>query len=387
MTYPLPQELVDQVIDFVAGDAWMPKFTLYSCALVCRFWLPRSRAHLFERCPRRLLWDNIPGFLNLLQSPHCTFRPHIRTIPFSSWAPHDHSFNEILFSADWRCLENVRALEIHIFVSREEEVVDPFCAEFFTTFPRVFKAFPAVASLELSCCIRNDQCLPLLDWISCFPALRELYIRDMPGIMPYPHPTASAMVPQGLRSLRLIAQSLGPVLPWLCTGGRMPNVDPITLKLHKLQSDHVEIVRAALKQLGRTVHHLEFSLDWQSQNTGVDPLTLFDLSLHPELKVLAILDPSFGYSKHFGPEQVLPLLTTLVAPNLERLRLDLNREMYQPADWMSIEALLCPARFPCLRSVMFASIYETEHEHRQVWAALPLLDARGWLELGPRDLE
>ncbi|KAJ6466893.1 hypothetical protein C8R45DRAFT_1106317 [Mycena sanguinolenta] len=239
MTSALSQNLWTRLLMLWPGDpdAWRPDLTLCSCALVCRSWLPRSRSHLF---PTRLLPGNILIFLDLLRSPHCTFRSHIRTLAFGTWAPHDHSFNEILLGPDLRCLENVRAFEIHIFISREDEIVDLFSAEFFPTFAAVFTAFPAITSLRLSSCIRNDLSLPLLDWISCFPALRELYIRDMPGITPYPPLTASAMVPQGSRSLRLIAQSPGPILAWLCAGGRMDH--QITLKLHKLQSDHVEIV-------------------------------------------------------------------------------------------------------------------------------------------------
>ncbi|KAF7377644.1 hypothetical protein MSAN_00187200 [Mycena sanguinolenta] len=166
----------------------------------------------------------------------------------------------MLLSSGLRCLENVRALEIHIFVDREEQVVDPFCPEFSTAFPAVFTAFPAVTSLELSACIRNDQFLPLFDWISCFPALQELYIRDMYGISPCPPPISSAMAqglilfllpvrcPQGLRRLRLIAHSPGPIFVWF--------------ELHKPQSDHTKMVHASLQRLGHVIHHREFSLDW-----------------------------------------------------------------------------------------------------------------------------
>lgn len=47
---PLPQELIELIIDFAHDD---PR-TLRSCALVCRAWLPSSRYHLFSSIIVRL---------------------------------------------------------------------------------------------------------------------------------------------------------------------------------------------------------------------------------------------------------------------------------------------------------------------------------------------
>lgn len=44
MSWPLPQELTDYIVDYLADD----KRALRTCALICRAFVRRSRAHIFE---------------------------------------------------------------------------------------------------------------------------------------------------------------------------------------------------------------------------------------------------------------------------------------------------------------------------------------------------
>ncbi|KAF7377663.1 F-box domain-containing protein [Mycena sanguinolenta] len=375
MAFSLPQELIDMIIDFVAGDIWAQWFTLQTCALVCRSWVSRSRSHFFERCPR-LESDNARGFRDLLQSPYCTFLSHVRTIRLNSWEPQDRNFDEILVAADLRRLENLCALELHVYVSEDAEALDSFRADFLT-------AFPAVTRLQLSAYIRNNQSLPLTGLISCFPALRELHVCDMPGAGPY-WSLSSAPPPRGLRSLKLAGQSSGPILAWLQATSHLPAVDSVSL--YKLRNSHIPIVRAALQQIGRALRHLDVSLDLEFQisaapSTVDSTLTLLDWSLHPDLRTLAIHDSSWGSTGDFGPAQALSLIRTLATPKLECLELELNQALYQPPDWAALDALLCSAeRFPCLRTVVFARNFLREHEVLR--GALPMLAASELLRRG-----
>ncbi|KAJ6466987.1 hypothetical protein C8R45DRAFT_482452 [Mycena sanguinolenta] len=380
--FPLPQELVDLIIDFVVRLEGIREIrrTLPVCALVCRAWLPRSRLHFFQRClPKLRPWD-IFIFQDLLQSPYSTFRSHMRRISFSSVEPHDRSLDEILLHANLHCLENLRTLEIDLYTPSQTTIVDSFCA-------KSCMAFPTVTSLELSSYIG----LPLIDLICCFPALQELCIHEMRGIVPY-STSNDCMPPQGLRCLKLVAQSLGPILAWLHTSEHLPIVDSLTL--HGLRRDYVKIVRAALQRLGSAIHHLEIRLDVDFQKTGgayqsclfdpsssthkVNTLALFDLSLHPELKFLSIRDSSYGFSDAFSPKDVLPLIKMLAAPKLEQLELELNQRRYQASDWIAMDRLLRLARFPRLQTVVLAPNYLCDHEHLR--AVLPSLDASGMLK-------
>ncbi|KAF7377717.1 hypothetical protein MSAN_00194700 [Mycena sanguinolenta] len=272
----------------------------------------------------------------------------MRRISFISVEPHDRSLDEILLDANLHCLDNLRAIDMK-FYTTEPDIVDSFRA-------KSCISFPTVTTLELSSSIS----LSLIDLISCFPALQEVHIHEMHAIVPF-STSNDCMPPQGLRCLKLVALSVGPILAWLHGTTYLPNVDSLTL--HGLRSDHIGIVRAALQGLGSALHHLEIRLDVDFQKTGVNTLALFDLSLHPELEFLSIRDSSFGFS---------------AAPRLEWLELELSQRKYQASDWIAMDKLLRLARFPRLRTVVLAPSYLCDHE--QLRAVLPLLDASGVLQ-------
>lgn len=72
------------VLDFLHDDT----STLYASSLVARDWLFATRYHTFSRvilsetpqCRRRLPKDNVHSFLELVNSPHCTFLSAIQCV-------------------------------------------------------------------------------------------------------------------------------------------------------------------------------------------------------------------------------------------------------------------------------------------------------------------
>jgi hypothetical protein len=58
----VPIELIDEMISYIPNDI----FTLRSCSLVCKAWIPLSRQHLFKWI--NLDHHNIAAFVSLLQS-------------------------------------------------------------------------------------------------------------------------------------------------------------------------------------------------------------------------------------------------------------------------------------------------------------------------------
>ncbi|KAJ7318096.1 hypothetical protein DFH08DRAFT_789912 [Mycena albidolilacea] len=109
MTATLPQELIDAILDHLAGD---PP-SLKACSLVSCAWVPCTRLHLFKTCtlnPR-----TVSDFSGLLRSPHCTFRLHIRSIHLPRDIPTStlhNKFDDPAFAVDLRGLTGVRALEL-----------------------------------------------------------------------------------------------------------------------------------------------------------------------------------------------------------------------------------------------------------------------------------
>ncbi|KAJ7799735.1 hypothetical protein B0H14DRAFT_1702172 [Mycena olivaceomarginata] len=357
MTVELPQELIDLVIDLIAVDSWL---SLSACSLVCRSWVSRTRSHLFQRC-KTLMTHNILYFLDLQQSPFCTFLTHVRIVRFS--IRRLFPVDAIATAAGQVRLTDVRTLEMRVQYSGCPEGVYSFLAS----------AFPDITNLHLSSDTRVP--LPLMDFISCFPALRELRIKDCDRDSDSPYTPFDAIPPPGLRSLDLAGNAPGPILAWLHAAGHLPNVDSV--RLHQLRSDHIPVARTALPQIGRALRTLDLSLDLPFD---MPTLSWLDLSPHPGLRSLAIRCLSGDYHD-FGANQVLPLLSTLAAPNLERLEMDFNRRLFQPADWTTLDVLLCPARFPCLQHVMAVLPYGPYREDNADFLAeaLPMLEATGVL--------
>jgi len=209
--------------------------------------------------------------------------------------------------------------------------------------------------------------------ICLFPALLELHIRQLFSSLV--NPPVTAVPPRGLHRLVLSSKSVSPILAWLHAFNHLPNVDSVKLPL--LRPHHVLDVRAALQQLGGALRHFDIAVQW-SPMAAVDAPTVFDFSLHPNLKTLVIRDRSWG---GFDRNQLHLWMSTLAAPALERLVLTLDLTLYdRHCNWAALDAFLCSARFPALRNVVFKCGNHAGHSsdnHEFLHEMLPLLEASG----------
>ncbi|KAF7369042.1 hypothetical protein MVEN_00231000 [Mycena venus] len=340
-----PQELIDEILDYFSHDY----YTLRSCSLVSRAWASRSRSWVFQSC--LLHSKNILPFHDLLRSPY-SFLPHIRSIKaHRKYAPRKGgAFDQI--AEDLR-LVDVRNLTLGLYVT-PKATLDGAETFFRTGF---ITAFPHVTHLVLNFKLGMGypHLTPLvIDMLCMFPALEVLDIKEM--IATFPNEPASAVPPSGLHSLKLCDKSVRPILAWLHAVGHLPKVDSLTLPLVRVED--VPTVRMALQQLGPALHHLDIMVTWSERYDGmydftVDPSTIFDFSLHRNLKTLAI---HYANSYHdFYPNQMIQLLTKLESPALERLAL---KTYHLPDDtfnqWTALDRFLSPDRFPRLRNVVFS---------------------------------
>ncbi|KAF7369104.1 hypothetical protein MVEN_00237600 [Mycena venus] len=91
------------------------------------------------------------------------------------------------------------------------------------------------------------------------------------------------------------------------------------------------------------VHHLDITLSW-SWKTFANPATVYDLSLHPNLKTLAISDYSEYHLENSDPNPMTPFITRLTAPALECFSLDLHLSMYRNVYWATLDEFSSPGQ-------------------------------------------
>jgi len=278
-----------------------------------------------------------------------------------------------------RLLTRVCSLEMTLSNFVDVETADAFFRTGLVT------GFPHVTHLDLTCNAENYPSLPapLVEMLCLFPALQALHVHRMSG--PVVDPSASAVVPRGLHSLKLRGSSVRPVLAWLYAVGHLPNVDSVSLPL--LQPRDVPTVCAALQQLGGALHHLYITVKcgFRASDNAVDASAVYEFSLHPNLRTLAIRDFLSGSPDDLDPSHMMRLLTRLAGiPALECLSMDINLWLYQNLDWAALDALLSAARFPRLRTVAFTCNSRSDRGEF-LRRALPLLEASGLLQIVWRD--
>jgi hypothetical protein len=110
---------------------------------------------------------------------------------------------------------------------------------------------------------------------------------------------------------------------------------------------------------------------------------MFDLSLHPNLRTLAVFHFD---TEDFDPARFMVFIKTLTAPALEVLSFELIPLLPRGIDWPALDAFLCSAiRFPRLRMVLFkCSCHRTRdvpNMHDNLREVLPLLGAAGVLKM------
>ncbi|KAJ7100651.1 hypothetical protein B0H15DRAFT_927333 [Mycena belliarum] len=364
----LPQELVEEIIDHLSRDY----SALKAFSLVSSHFVPRCRSHLFETCT--LGPKNIFAFHNLLRASRgCTFLPHVRAITAFrySWSDNDHYFTAI--APDLRRLTSVRSLAMKLNIIVDDANADAFFRTGFVT------GFPNVTELVLTCNFDgyDAQPAPLIDMICMLPALECLVVREMSDSATGA-PTTPALPPKGLRTLKLSAYSVGPILSWLHKYQHLPRVQSLSLPL--LLRRDAPVVRAALQQLSGALLHFEFILTWVLDYSDVDPLTVFDLALHPNLTTLSITDRSWADPEEFDDCHLIPFVTRLAAPALEAVSFTLDLALYRALNWEPLDAFFASTRFPALRSVAF--VRSSPQDGDFLHHALPRLSSLGVLRVG-----
>ncbi|KAF8189913.1 hypothetical protein K438DRAFT_1832310 [Mycena galopus ATCC 62051] len=360
MTISFPQELIDEIVDYLSEDY----DSLKACSLLSPPWVFRTRIYLFETIS--LNPDNILIFRDFLRYT-CTFLPHVRRIKVSRDSSHenDHWFDEI--AAHLHRLSAVRVLEMRLIVGADN--FDSVCRTGFVT------AFPKVTRLVLNCnfVTAGDERPPFGEMICLFFALQELHIVGS-KLRTLGRLNTDVVPPPGLRSLEFGRCTPGPILAWLNATGHLPNVKSITMS----SILNTQVVRAALQQVGRSLDHLDITLDGDKFNFVGS--TVFNWSLHPHLKTLAIRVHDYSswwfMRRH---QQIVLWIRRLKAPALESLTLDLDKVHYQNLEWPSLDVFLSSAAFPLLRCVVLEQHGSESEEFLP--PALPLLRAAGVLHL------
>ncbi|KAJ6466889.1 hypothetical protein C8R45DRAFT_480095 [Mycena sanguinolenta] len=360
----VPQELLDEILDNLAGDSR----SLNACSLASSTMVARSRSHLFNMC--HLSQRVLLAFRDLLRSPNCTFIPHVHRIRAYRYSggPEDHLFNEV--AEDLRRLTNVRVLQVILNVVLDASNVDDYLLRGF------FAAFPHTMRLVLHCGFGTTSFpVPLMKTLCMFPALEELHLHDSSSWTVEDAP-AGAIPPSKLRSVVLTMDTNGPILAWMHATGHLQKLNSVHLALVKLP--HGPTVRVALQQLGKALRSLDIEVTFTPGDYWAPSANVFDLALHPHLETLVIRDHSD--TRTFDPNQMTRLITRLAAPSLERISLSLSSRQYQPRmQWNPLDAFLCSPQFPRLRTVALKCNrgYDGDKLFRRM---LPLLQASGVVE-------
>ncbi|KAJ7901596.1 hypothetical protein B0H13DRAFT_2027650, partial [Mycena leptocephala] len=199
---------------------------------------------------------------------------------------------------------------------------------------------------------------PLVAMLSLFPALQVLHVREVS--------------PRGLHSLQLCTRATDPILAWLHRFNHLPNIDSLELAL--LQHTHVPVVHAALQQARGAIQHLNIDL---TSLLGAPSQLMFGLSLHPNLRTLAVFHVDMG---DFDPAMFMVFIKTLIAPALEVLSLELVPLLRRGIDWRRWTCFCARRSFssPC-RGHLTRDVPHDMHDNlREV---LPLLGAAGVLKM------
>ncbi|KAK7016946.1 hypothetical protein R3P38DRAFT_3202429 [Favolaschia claudopus] len=348
----LPSELVYEIIDCLAE---LHPGSLKAGSLVCHAWLSRIRPYLFRTVA--LNTSNIIAFGELLRSPNdCSFLPLIRRI--NAHRLIGDPLDGIYFNAiadDLRTLTHIHTLTYS---------ADNAYRTGFVT------AFPQLTTLDLICGfgigpLHTDA---VIDMICLFPALEVLQLRDVfrgvTGEIP-----DTAKPPQKLRSVILGAGAAGDSTP-----SRLPDIvgfgAPMALRCPKRYS--VTVIRFAiltlLSRLYRFTDPVGISL-----SCIVDPLSIFNLSLVPNLKTLTIRD----LRPRPESERFSVLINRLIAPALERLSCEIDISFHQREDSEFMDAFLSRERFPLLKQVTLRIAHP--RECTLALRTFPLLHAAGLL--------
>ena len=231
----LPQELIDDIFDYVYPDQW----TLQRCSLVCKAWLCPARRQLFSNA---ILSSH--RVANLFGPESCSVvtpfvrRLHITSCPTNFW---NETFPSLVG------LQAITSLSLAYLPWQE-------------MLPRVqsmfLDRFVAINRLHLQ---RVDTIAfsHLAQLICGFPCLETL-ILDY-GVWRKSEIVSSALsLPRRFRALELVSSGIIELLEWLCSFGQRLALH--TVCLHDARSEHCSTINTLLRLLGPSLESFRFHL-------------------------------------------------------------------------------------------------------------------------------
>ncbi|KAJ3808439.1 hypothetical protein F5876DRAFT_78721 [Lentinula aff. lateritia] len=256
----LPQELLDHILDYHHASV----SSLSSSSLVSRSWLPTTRYHLFRipvlyqksfgRSPR----DNTKTFLELLDSPLCTFRHTIQGCVLNI------EFKDRLH----RC---INALSMHTTLT-ETLLITQYLGDIsLTDSLKIPQRFSSIRSFVYSN-MSHVWCSDLPQLITSLPHLDSLAIftnifRSVRVTLPdFPTTQGQQSFLPNLRRLRLRMANPSRILQWILNHScYTPQIDTLDIMICHNSSTGwglVEALEPFLKANSDTLKNLSIGLDY-----------------------------------------------------------------------------------------------------------------------------
>ncbi|KAI5830977.1 hypothetical protein K523DRAFT_11789 [Schizophyllum commune Tattone D] len=373
----LPQELYDDAMAYIDTDRDI--FTLYSCALVCRAWVPGARrfTHHTLRIPCHITPREIELF-NLLDSPHCTLFPNVRKVIFDGTparlgiAPPDDEWMWPFTRLQSR-FTGVRALEfLDIDVAAKtsdgwdafwkpdknmawlEGILDlTFVRVSFMCFVFVMHRVHQCANLERLKLVRDSAGYPI-------PIMEPAWARETP-------------VPESLRELNIMDTQ---VPMWIVLANTAPAPQLRVLKLAATVNFNDYDLWDTIDLVSGTLEVLEFHVSSAAVLDAIFSGILHRTSLRQVR--MAGLFYLFRERKRFFSQvrACMSLLANIPADQLLQITFDVYFADYMaegwqlmPEDrsfWTELDMFLAGATFPALEQVRFVVVRDARNITKSV---------------------
>lgn len=221
----LPQEICDIIIDYAHKDPQV----LATCGLVCRSWVASSRYHLFRSVD--LADNNMPGFLDLLESEIITCVQYLRAFKVASDTRHNYLvWDEVL----QRCSVLPSVTSLIIWRESHDNRLWARCSTIVDLFPHLTRLILRGLTLDLP---------ELFECVSSFTQLNHLALHM--SVIPDPYcrgnvsekclpPAKLSSVDVGVvhlpgRDEEAHAVNLGKVYDWLASGSQPIVIDRLRM--------------------------------------------------------------------------------------------------------------------------------------------------------------
>jgi hypothetical protein len=373
----VPIELIDEVISYIRDD----HFTLQSCSLVCKAWIPLSRQHLFYSIS--LDHSNISEFIALLElgsgSSVGPLVQHLRihrrgrdpvwvaeAVPILSSYLHPASLE--------LCLHNSVLPQGGLgggFYKAE-----PLQIEDLTVF---HNAFRQVVHLNLS--MVSDSFAEGAELLASFPLLETLDLRRDWYRWSRAHVSYDTMfLPNSLRSISTSYGYYMNFFQWLFNQPHPPRLSSLSLASNKVTAS----ISSYIQSLGATLHHLSFHPNFPGNSEMYRigqgrrlPRDHIDLTHNPALRSITL---------HPGEEVILTALQVLSqirSNDMEKVAIIVTLPLLKPFDgdpnadlperWAELDDLFSTSRFSKLREVIISIPNYSFHDIERL---LPLCKIR-----------